>query len=171
MVLPEDKIIHDGDTRDGHYHDYREEDVPSEEDEDDDDEEAHSEAETQTDNVLSIIPDNENHEMTEQNRMLFKSLLEQHAQCEEEHKSALAELDHSRCAEQNETTEPTQSEIFKLANSVRYCDGGKESDMFLHSLRSNIDTHKHLFPNGRRNRVNYAISFHNWWNNPTDASG
>jgi hypothetical protein len=82
----------------------------------------------------------------------------------------LAELDPSRPTERNENSVPTQSKIFKMVDPVRYCEGAKELDKFLESLRSNFDSHKHLFPNGGPDRVKYAISFLNTWNNHTDAS-
>jgi hypothetical protein len=117
-----------------------------------------------------MITDDDNKEMMVQNRMLLKLLFEQQAEWKEERTRMLAELDHSRPTERNETSEPTQSKIFKMVDPVRYCGRAKELDKFLESLRSNFNSHKHLFPKGGPERVKYAISFLDTWNNHTDAS-
>jgi len=166
-VLLADEIIDDGGNGDAQHHD--EEDVTSDEDEEDE-ELAHPEPETHTDDVLSMITDHDNKEMMAQNRMLLKLLIEQQAEWKEERTRMLAELDRSRPTEQNETSEPTQSKILKMVDPVRYCGGAKELDKFLESQRSNFDSHKHLFPKGGPDRVKYAISFLDTWNNHTDAS-
>jgi chemotaxis protein histidine kinase CheA len=167
-VLPEDEIIDNGGNGDAQHHD--QEDEPSDEDEEDDEEPAHPEPETHTDDVISMITDDDNKEMIAQNRMLLKLLFEQQAEWKEERTQMLAEFDRSRPTERNETSEPTKSKIFKMVDPVRYCCGAKELDKFLESLRSNFDSHKHLFPKGGPNRIKYAISFLETWNNHTDAS-
>jgi hypothetical protein len=167
-VLPEDEIIDDGGNGDAQHHD--EEDIPSDEDEEDNEEPAHPEPETHTNDILSMITDDDNKEMMAQNRMLLKLLFEQQADWKEERTRMLAELDHSQPTERNETSEPTQLKIFKMVDPVRYCGGAKELDKFLESLRSNFDSHKHLFPKGGPDRVKYVISFLDTWNNHTDAS-
>jgi hypothetical protein len=156
-VLPQDEIIDDGGNGDAQHHD--EEDVPSDEDEEENEEPAHHEPETHTDDVLSMITDDDNKEMMAQNRMLLKLLFEQQAEWKEEHTWLLAQLGRSRPTERNETSEPTQSKIFKMVDPVRYCTGAKELNKFLESLRWNFDSHKHLFPKAGPDRVKYAICF------------
>ena len=144
MVLPEDEIFDDGGNGDAQHHD--EEDATSDEDEEDNEQLAHPEPETDTDNVLSMITDDDNKEMMAQNRLLLKLLFEQPAEWKEERTRMLAELDRSRPTERNETSKPAQSKIFKMVDPVWYCAGAKELDKFLESLGSNFDFHKHLFP-------------------------
>jgi CHAD domain-containing protein len=81
-----------------------------------------------------------------------------------------AELGWSGPAERNETSDATQSKMFKMVDSVRYYGGAKELDQFLESLRSNIDSRKHHFANGDPDLVRFAISFIRSWNVHTDAS-
>jgi hypothetical protein len=38
--------------------------------------------------------------------------------------------------------------IYKLVDPVRFCGGAKELDRFLDALRSNLNSHGHLFPRG-----------------------
>jgi len=117
-----------------------------------------------------MITDDDNKEMMAQKRMLLKLLFERQAEWKEQRTRMLAVLDRSRPTERNETSEPTQLKIFKMVDPVRYCGGAKEFDKFLESLRSNFDSHKHLFPKGGPDLVKYAISFLDTWNNHTDAS-
>jgi len=70
-LLPEDQIIDDGSNGDAQDHDEREENVRSDDDEEDDDEPANPEPETNTDDVLSMITDDDNKEMVAQNRMVL----------------------------------------------------------------------------------------------------
>ena len=57
-----------------------------------------------------------------------------------------------------------------MVDPVRYCCKAEEFDKFLVSLRSNIDSHKQLFPIGGPDHVKYAISIIQSWNNHTDGS-
>jgi hypothetical protein len=97
-------------------------------------------------------------EMLEQNRMLLKLLFEQQAEWKEERTRMLSELDRSRATQRPENA-GNQSKIFKMVDPLRYCGGAKELDKFLETLRSNIDSHKHLFPRGDPDEVKYAVSF------------
>jgi len=165
LVLPEVEFIDDGGNGDGQALDEREENVPTNEDEEDNDEPAHSEPETHTDDVLSMMTDNDNKAMMSQHRMLLKLLFEQQTEWKEEHTLMLVEVRRSLPTEQNETTEPTELRIFKMVYPVRYCGGVKELDKFLECLRSNFDSHKHLFPKGGPDWVKYAIFFLDTSNN------
>jgi len=166
-VLLEEEIIDDGGNGDAQYHD--EDDVPSDEYKEDDEEPAHHEPETHTDDVISMITDDDNKEMMAQNQMPLKLLFEQQAEWKKERTWMLAELDRSRPTERNNTSEPTQSKIFKMVDPVWCWGGAKELYEFLESLRSNFDSHNHLFPKGGPDRVNYAISFLDTLNNHTDG--
>jgi len=48
--------------------------------------------------------------------------------------------------------------IYKMVDPVRFCGGAKELDRFLDALRSNFNSHSHLFPPGGPDHVKYAIS-------------
>jgi hypothetical protein len=57
-----------------------------------------------------------------------------------------------------------------MVDHSRYCGGARELDKFLQTLRSNFASHKHLFPTGDPNQVNYAVSFLDTWNNHPDMT-
>jgi hypothetical protein len=90
--------------------------------------------------------------------MLLKLLFEQQAELKEEGTRMLSELDHSQATDRPENP-GNQSKIFTMADPLRYCGGAKELDKFLESLRSNIASHKHLYPRGDPDQVKHAVSF------------
>jgi hypothetical protein len=55
--------------------------------------------------------------------------------------------------------------ISKMVDPVRFCGGAKELDQFLDSLRSNFNSHSHLFPHGGPDHVKYAFSLLDAWSN------
>jgi len=65
-------------------------------------------------------------------------------------------------AERTERTERStvgsRPNIYKMVDPVRFCGGAKELDGFLDALRSNFNSHSHLFPRGGADHVKYAIS-------------
>jgi hypothetical protein len=52
-----------------------------------------------------------------------------------------------------------------MVDPVRYCSGAKELDRFLDALRSNLNSHGHLFPRGGPDHVKSAISHLDAWRN------
>jgi len=113
----------DGGKGNAQDHGEENEDVPSDEDEKADDEPPHPESETRTDDVLSMITDSDNTVMMAQNWMLLKQLFEQQAIWKEECSWMVAEFNCSRATEWNETTKPTQLNIFRIVDAVGYCGG------------------------------------------------
>lgn len=158
-------MIDDGGNGDAHDDDEGEENFPSDEDKKYDEERAQLEPETLSNDVLSMITDDDNTEMIAQNRMFLQLLFRQQAEWKKDCNWMVAEIDHSQLTEPNEPTDPTQRMILKVVDHVWYCGGESRSDECLQSLWSNIDSHKHLVLKGGRDWVNYAIPFRDTWNN------
>jgi hypothetical protein len=55
--------------------------------------------------------------------------------------------------------------IYKMVDPLRYCGSANELDRFLDALRSNFNSHGHLFPCGRPDYVKYTISLLDAWSN------
>jgi hypothetical protein len=55
--------------------------------------------------------------------------------------------------------------MFKMVDPIRFSGGAQELDGFLDSLRSNSNSHGHLFPRGGPNHIKYAISLLDSWSN------
>ena len=166
-VLPEDEI-NDDDPAETKVHEEARD--PDDEEEDEDDSTLpEGEDNRGRDDILSMITEDDQKEMLEQNRMLLKLLFEQQAECKEERTRMLTELDRSRTIDRPENT-GNQSKIFKMVDPLPYCRGAKELDKFLETLRSNFASHKHLFPRGDPDQVKYAVSFLDTWNNHLDLT-
>jgi len=76
LVLSEDEIIDDGWNGKAQHHG-EEEHVTTDDDEDENEDPAHLEPEMHTDDIFSMLNDDDNKVMKEQNRMLLKLLFEQ----------------------------------------------------------------------------------------------
>jgi hypothetical protein len=57
-----------------------------------------------------------------------------------------------------------------MTHPERYCGGAKELDNFLNTLKSNFQSHRHLFPHGDPDEVKYAASLLSMWNNHPDPA-
>jgi len=55
-----------------------------------------------------------------------------------------------------------------MVDPLQYSSGAKELDKFLETVRSNVASHKHLFPRGDPEQVKYGVSFLNTGNNHPD---
>jgi len=114
-----------------------------------------------------------------QNRLMLEMLLENQAQWKAEQKLArerlaaeqerMAAVRDQSAAEPAERTEPSirgpRPNIYTMVDPVRYCGGSKELDPFLDALRSNFNSHGHLFPPGGPDHVKYANSHLDAWGN------
>jgi hypothetical protein len=166
MVLPEAEIDDEDDEgeedSDGHYE-------PQGDGDGDD-----------TGDLRSRITDEDRQDVAAQNRLMLEMLLEHQVQWKAERKLERERMEAERlrmaaereqwAAERAERTEraersttgPTQN-IYKMVDPVRYCGGAKELDRFLDALRSNFNSHGHLFPRGGPDHVKYAISLLDSW--------
>ena len=61
--------------------------------------------------------------------------------------------------------EATQTKIFDMTHPQWCCGGAKELDNFLNMLRSDLQSHAHLFPHRDTIKVKYAASLLSTWNN------
>jgi hypothetical protein len=66
--------------------------------------------------------------------------------------------------------EATKMKIFHMTHPERYCGRAKEVDNFLDALRSNFQSHAHLFPHGDPDKVKYAASLLSMWKNHRDPA-
>jgi hypothetical protein len=66
--------------------------------------------------------------------------------------------------------EATKTKIFDMTHPERYCGGAKELDNFLDTLRSNFQSHTHLFPHRDPDKVKYSASLLSTWNNHPDPA-
>jgi hypothetical protein len=114
-----------------------------------------------------------------QNRLMMEMLLENQAQWKAQQKlerermaadgeRMAAELDQW-AVEWAEDAERSiagpRPNIYKMVDPVRYCGGAKELDQFLDALRSNFNSHGHLFSCGGPDHAIYAISHLDAWSN------
>ena len=121
------------------------------------------------DGILSKITEEDPKERLELNRMLLKLWFKQDADWKEERTRMLTELDRSGTIDRPENSR-NQSQIFKTVDPLGYCGGAKELDKFLETLRSNFAWHNHLFPRGDPDKVKYAVSFLDTWDNHPDLA-
>jgi hypothetical protein len=57
-----------------------------------------------------------------------------------------------------------------MNDPVRHCSGAKGLDQYLEALRSNFNSHDHLFPRGGPDHVTYMISLLDAWSNHQNAA-
>ena len=129
--------------------------------------------------LRSQITDEDRLDVATQNRLMLEMLLENQAQWKAEQKlerermaaereRMAAERDQwaAKCGKRTKRsiTGPRPN-IYKMVDPVRYCGGAKELDRFLDALRSNFNSHGHLFPRGGPDHVKYAISLLDAWSN------
>jgi hypothetical protein len=105
LVLPEDEIINDNDTSEAHDDEYKDENVPSGGNNDDP---ARPKVKILTDDVLSMITDDNHWGMMSQNQMLHHLLFEQQAERVEEHASMQTKLNSTAVDLPNETRTPNR---------------------------------------------------------------
>jgi len=66
--------------------------------------------------------------------------------------------------------EATKTKMFDMTHPEQYCTGAKELDNYLDTLRSNFQSHVHLFPHRDPDKVKYAASLLITWNNHSDPA-
>jgi hypothetical protein len=66
--------------------------------------------------------------------------------------------------------EATKTKIINMTHPERYCGRSKELDNFLDMLRSNFQSHVHLFPHGDPEKVKYPASLPSRWNSYPDPA-
>jgi hypothetical protein len=122
--------------------------------------------------------------MATQNRLMLEILLENQAQwktkqtLEQERMAAererIAAKRNQWAAERAECTEGStvgaRPNISEMVDPVRFCSGAKELDRFLDALRSNFNSHGHLFPRGGPDHVKYVSSLLDSWSNHHNAT-
>jgi hypothetical protein len=109
--------------------------------------------------------------MSAQNK-LIKAMMDQQADWLRAEKERLT-LERERLAlerAKQETTTLAKPKIFDMVSPMRFCGRAKELDKFLDALRSNFNSHKHLFPRGGPDQVHYAISLLDSWSNHSDPT-
>ena len=126
--------------------------------------------------LRSQITEEDRLDVETQNRLMLEMLLENQAQWKAEYK-----LQRERMAAERERTAAEQDQwaaegaersitgprpnIHKMVDPARYCGGAKELDRFLDALRSNINSHGHLFARGGPDHVKYTIPLLDPWSN------
>ena len=117
--------------------------------------------------------------MATENWLMLEMLLENQAQWKAEQRlkrdrlaaqwERMAAERDQWAAESAECTERStigsRPNIYKLVDPVRFCGGAKKLDRFLDALRSNFNSHGHIFPHCGPHQVNYAISLLDAWSN------
>jgi len=100
--------------------------------------------------------------MEEQREMLNNAIQQKTQLCVQN-----AELMEANWEYRRESIRPeaTKTKIFDMTHPEWYCGGGKELDNFLDTLRSNFQSHVHLFPHRDPDKVQYTVSFLSTWNN------
>jgi len=129
--------------------------------------------------LRSQITDEDRLDLATQNRLMLEMLLENQAQWKAERRLKRERMADERermaaerdqwAAERAERTERStvgpRPNIYKTVDPVRFSGGAKELDRFLDALRSNFNSHRHLFPRGGPDHVKYAISLLDAWSN------
>jgi hypothetical protein len=130
--------------------------------------------------LRSQITDEDRLDVATQNRLMLEMLPQNDAQWKAEqrlerermaaeHEPMAAKQDQwaaKRAKRIERRTVGPRANIYKMVDPVRFCGGAKELDRFLDTLRSNFNSHGHLFPHGGPDYVKYAISLlHGWSNN------
>jgi hypothetical protein len=168
-VLLEDEINDVDPTETQAYEEARVSDDSDEDQDEDDSTLLEGEDNRGRDDILSKMTDDNQQEMLEQNQMLNTLLFAQHAERKEERTRMPTKLDCSQTLDRPENP-GTQSKIFSMVDPLQYSGGAKELDKFLETLRSNFASHKHLFPTGDPDQVQYAVSFLHTWNHHPDTT-
>jgi len=70
-------------------------------------------------------------------------------------------VEHAQCAKQN--TAGPRPNIYNMVDPIRYYGSAQELHQFLDRLRSNINSHSHLFPGSASDHVGYTISVPDAW--------
>jgi len=118
---------------------------------------------------LSKITDVDQKEILEQNQMLDQLLIEQQAEWRVERTRMLIELDLSGTIDRPENP-GSQSTLFETVDPLRYCGVAKSLHKFLQTLQSNFASHKHLFPTGDPDSIQYPVSCLDPWNYHPDTT-
>jgi hypothetical protein len=155
--------------------------LPAEIDDDDDDDlyddlggqrNEDSLTDNDTGDLRSQITDEDRIDVATENWLMLEMLLENQAQWRAEQKlereRMAAELERmaaerdqwaAECAECAERSiAGPRLNIYKMVDPVRYCGGAQELDPLLDALRSNFNSHGHLFPRCGPDHVKYVIS-------------
>jgi hypothetical protein len=106
--------------------------------------------------------------MMEEQRDMLNNAIQQNTQlCVQ-----IAELIKANREYRRESIRPeaTKTKIFDMAHPERYCSGAKELDNILDTLRSNYESHPHLFPHRDSDKAKYAASLLSTWNNHPDPA-
>ena len=94
--------------------------------------------------------------MMDKQRVMLNNAIQQNTQlCVQN--AELMEGNQEYCRE-SIRPEATKTKIFNMTHPERYCGGAEDLDNFLDTLRSNFQSHAHLFPHGDRDKVKYAAS-------------
>jgi len=129
--------------------------------------------------LRSQITDEDRLDVATQNRLTLEMLLENQAQWKAEQRLERERMAAERermAAERDEwaneraectkrSTVGPRPNIYNMVDPVRFCGGAKELDRFLDALRSNFNSHGHLFPRGGPDHVKYTISLLDAWSN------
>jgi hypothetical protein len=106
--------------------------------------------------------------MMEEQREMLNNAIQQNTQlCVQNAELMEANREYRR---ESIRPEATKTKIFDMTHPERYCGGAKELDNFLDTLRSNFQSHAHLFPHGDPDKVKYAASLLSTWNNHPDPA-
>ena len=106
--------------------------------------------------------------MMEEQREILNNAIQQNTQlCVQNAELMEANQEYRR---ESIRPEATKTNIFNMTHLERYCGGAKELDIFLDTLRSNFQSHAHLFPHGDPDKVKYAASLLTTWNNHPEPS-
>jgi hypothetical protein len=65
-----------------------------------------------------------------------------------------------------------QSNLFKMRDPAPFCGGPAELEQFLRQIRMNFESHRHQFPRGDPDKVQYAMGlFRTWLEHPDESQG
>ena len=106
--------------------------------------------------------------MMKEQRETLNNAIEQSTQlCVQNAEVREANLEYRR---ESVRPEAMKTKIFDMTHPERCCGGVTYLDNFLDTLRSNFQSHAHLFPHGVPNKVKYAASLLSTWNNHPDPA-
>jgi hypothetical protein len=65
---------------------------------------------------------------------------------------------------------PSQASLFKMRDPPPFCEGSAELERFLGQLKMNFKLHRHQFPGGDSDKVQYAMGlFRTWLEHPDES--
>jgi hypothetical protein len=65
---------------------------------------------------------------------------------------------------------PPQASLFKMRDPAPFCGGSAELERFLGQLKMNFESHRHQFPGGDPDKVQYAMGqFRTWLEHPNES--